>query len=188
MSPILGYFFDLHQFYIMLIVPLKKIPSLLTHTISASPYNLLVSDFAGYLQASELSRVLFYSYDASPSMSPPSEIFSSHLFTYRSPGSWSLPPSVLLQQLTWPLPWCSFSQLIYLPVLGLHFYEMTFSSCSERGCSLALVHGLLTALASLVAEHELQGAWAQLPHSMWDLPGSGMEPVSPSLAGEFLTI
>ena len=31
------------------------------------------------------------------------------------------------------------------------------------------------------------GAWAQLLHGMWDLPGAGLEPVSPSLADRFLT-
>ena len=31
------------------------------------------------------------------------------------------------------------------------------------------------------------GTWAQLLHSMWDLPGPGLEPVSPALAGGFLT-
>ena len=31
------------------------------------------------------------------------------------------------------------------------------------------------------------GAWAELLRSMWDLPGPGLEPVSPALAGRFLT-
>ena len=31
------------------------------------------------------------------------------------------------------------------------------------------------------------GAWAQLLHGMWDLPGPELEPVSPALAGGFLT-
>ena len=31
------------------------------------------------------------------------------------------------------------------------------------------------------------GARAQLPHGMWDLPGPGMEPMSPVSAGRFLT-
>ena len=31
------------------------------------------------------------------------------------------------------------------------------------------------------------GAWAQLPHGMWDLPGPGMESMSPASAGRFLT-
>ena len=31
------------------------------------------------------------------------------------------------------------------------------------------------------------GAWASLLRGMWDLPGPGLEPVSPALAGRFLT-
>ena len=31
------------------------------------------------------------------------------------------------------------------------------------------------------------GAWAYLLRGMWDLPGPGLEPVSPALAGVFLT-
>ena len=47
-----------------------------------------------------------------------------------------------------------------------------FSSCGSR----ALEHRLSSC-----------GAWAQLLHGMWDLPGPGLEPVSPALAGGFLT-
>ena len=38
-------------------------------------------------------------------------------------------------------------------------------------------------------EHRLSsgGAQAQLPHSMWDAPGSGTEPVFPALAGGLFT-
>ena len=59
-----------------------------------------------------------------------------------------------------------------------------------------MVCGLLIAVASLVAdgaqalEHtgfSSCGAWAQLPHSMWDLPRSGVEPMSSALAGGFFT-
>ena len=31
------------------------------------------------------------------------------------------------------------------------------------------------------------GTRAQLLHGMWDLPGPGIEPMSPALAGRFLT-
>ena len=31
------------------------------------------------------------------------------------------------------------------------------------------------------------GAWPQLPCSVWDVPGSGMEPMSPALPGGFFT-
>ena len=34
---------------------------------------------------------------------------------------------------------------------------------------------------SLVAEHKLEGAQAPLPCGLWDLPGPGIEPVSPAL-------
>ena len=49
--------------------------------------------------------------------------------------------------------------------------------------------GLLTGVASLVAEHRLSscGTWAWLPHSMWHLLGAGIEPMSPPLTGELLT-
>ena len=65
-----------------------------------------------------------------------------------------------------------------------------------------MVRGLLIGVASLVAERGIWSPWASimavrglrscgpqasLPLSMWNLPRSGIEPVSPSLAGEFLT-
>ena len=43
--------------------------------------------------------------------------------------------------------------------------------------------------ASVVAACKLSscGAWAFLPQSMWNLPGPEIEPMSPALAGGFLT-
>ena len=98
---------------------------------------------------------------------------------------------------------------LFLAVLGLCCFMRAFSSCSERGLLFLVVRGLLIAVASLVAEHGLQarglqqlwlagsvvvarglsscGSRAQLLHDMWDLPGPGLEPVSPALAGGFLT-
>ena len=75
------------------------------------------------------------------------------------------------------------------------------SSCSKRGCSLVVVHGLLTAVDSLL-EHGLQAQGlqqlqsigsivvetAQMLRDMWDLPGSGIEPTSPALAGGLFTM
>ena len=83
------------------------------------------------------------------------------------------------------------------------------SGCGEQELLFVAVLGLLTAVASLVVEHGLQahglqwlqhvdsevtarglsshGAWAQLLHSTWDLPGPGIEPTSPAFAGRFLT-
>ena len=81
-----------------------------------------------------------------------------------------------------------------MAVLGLRFCARAFSSCGERGPLFIAVRGPLTIAASLVAEHRLQtrrfsscGSRAQLLHGMWDLPRPGLEPVSPALAGGFLT-
>ena len=71
-----------------------------------------------------------------------------------------------------------------------------FSSCREWGYSVVVVGGLLTAVASLwstgfsscasgAPEHRLNscGAQAYLLHGTWHLPGSGIKPLSLSLAG-----
>ena len=91
---------------------------------------------------------------------------------------------------------------LFLAVLGLRCYAWAFSSCGEWGLLFVAVHGLLIGVASLVAERGLQGArssvvvarrlsscgsWAQLLHGMWDFPGPGLESMSPTLAGGFLT-
>ena len=79
-------------------------------------------------------------------------------------------------------------------MLGLRFCARAFSSCGERGPLFIVVCRPLTVAASPVAEHRFQthrlsscGSQAQLLHGMWDLPGPGHEPVSPALAGGFLT-
>ena len=47
----------------------------------------------------------------------------------------------------------------------------------------------LWCVAPLVeCELSMCGVRAQLPRSMWNLPGPGTEPMSPPLAGEFLSI
>ena len=81
-----------------------------------------------------------------------------------------------------------------MAVLGPHFCARAFSSCGKRGPLFIVVRGPLIIAASLVAEHRLQtcrlgscGARAQLLRGMWDLPRPGLEPVSPALAGRFLT-
>ena len=81
-----------------------------------------------------------------------------------------------------------------MAVLGLRFCARAFSSCGEWGPLFIAVHGPLTIATSLVAEHRLQtrrlsscGSRAQLLHGMWDLPRSGLEPMSPALAGGFST-
>ena len=75
-------------------------------------------------------------------------------------------------------------------MLGLRFCARAFSSCGKRGPLFIAVHGPLTIVASLVAEHRLQtrrlsncGSRAQSLRGMWDPPRPGLEPVSPALAG-----
>ena len=48
-----------------------------------------------------------------------------------------------------------FYLLIFLAVLCLRCCARAFSSCGEQGLFFVAVHGLLTAVASLVAEHGL---------------------------------
>ena len=81
-----------------------------------------------------------------------------------------------------------------MAVLCLRFCARVFSSCGKRGPLFIAMHGPLTIVASLVAEHGLQmrrlsncGSRAQLLRGMWDLPRPGLEPVSPALAGRFST-
>ena len=50
-----------------------------------------------------------------------------------------------------------------------------------------MVRRLLVAVASLVAEHRLQGAPPSVVVAMWGLPRAGIEPVSSALTGRFLT-
>ena len=81
-----------------------------------------------------------------------------------------------------------------MAVLGLRFCARALSSCGKRGPLFVAVLGPLIIAASPVAEHRLQTlrlsscvSRAQPPHGMWDLPRPGLEPVSPALAGRFLT-
>ena len=81
-----------------------------------------------------------------------------------------------------------------MAVLGLRFCARAFSSCGKRGALFIAVHGPLTIVASLVAEHRLQshrlsncGSRAPLLRGMWDLPRPGLEPTSPALAGRLST-
>ena len=83
---------------------------------------------------------------------------------------------------------------LFMAVLGFRFCARASSSCGKWGPLFIAVRGPLTIAASLVAEHRLQthrlsscGLWAQLLHSMWDLPRPGLEPVTPALAGRFST-
>ena len=67
-----------------------------------------------------------------------------------------------------------------------------FSCCGARAlaarASVVAARGL-SSCGSWALERRLSscGAQAQLLRDMWDLPGPGLEPVSPALAGGFLT-
>ena len=95
----------------------------------------------------------------------------------------------------------------FLAASGLHCCMRAFSSCCERGLLFVAVRGLLIVVAShcggfscckawalgvrasvvVVLRLSSYGSQAQLLHSMWDLPGRGLKPVSPALAGRLLT-
>ena len=67
-----------------------------------------------------------------------------------------------------------------------------FSCCGAWAlgtwASIVVAHGL-SSCGSQALEHRLSscGAWAYLLCGTWDLPGPGLEPVSPALAGGFST-
>ena len=88
----------------------------------------------------------------------------------------SLPTSNLIRT---DIPWKVFKNY-YLTNFG-QCWVVTVCVLEGRRCSLAVLRGLSTALASLL------GRWDQLLCGMWDLPGPGIGPVSPALASEFLT-
>ena len=76
--------------------------------------------------------------------------------------------------------WCTGFSLWWLLLLQ--------STGSRPVASVVVAHGLISCgLRAL--EHRLSscGAWAQLLCGMCDFPGPGIEPVSPALAGGFLT-
>ena len=82
---------------------------------------------------------------------------------------------------------------LFMAVLGLHCCKQAFSSCGEWGllssCSarrLLLWWNMGSRLmGSVVVAHRLQLRLSVVVHG--DLPRPGVEPVSPELAGGFLT-
>ena len=101
----------------------------------------------------------------------------------------------------------------FLAAQDLCCCAQAFSSCSKQGLRFVVLRGLLIVVASCCGARALGtrasvvvarrlsscglralecrlsscGARAQLLRSMWDLPRPGLEPVSPALAGGFLT-
>ena len=79
-----------------------------------------------------------------------------------------------------------FFVFLFLAVLGLRFCVRAFSSCGEWGPLFIAVRGPLT-VAVAMRRLSSCGSRAQLLRGMWDLPRPGLEPMSPALAGRFLT-
>ena len=68
----------------------------------------------------------------------------------------------------------------------------SFSCCGAQALGTrasVVVAGGLSSCGPRALERRVSscGAWAQLLRGLWDLPGPGHEPVSPALAGGFLT-
>ena len=84
--------------------------------------------------------------------------------------------------------------LIYFLLHWVFVAARAFSSWGERGLLFLAVAGsslqwllLLWLTGSRRAGFSSCGAQAYLLHGMWDLSGPGIEPMSPALAGGFLT-
>ena len=78
---------------------------------------------------------------------------------------------------------CSVSSLVLTGFLQLLWAGATLC------CSVRASHcGGFSCCRAWALEHRVNscGAWALLLHSTWDLPGPGIEPVSPTLTGGFL--
>ena len=77
--------------------------------------------------------------------------------------------------------WCTGFSLQWLLLLWS-------TGARHGGASTAVARGL-SSCGSQALESRLSscGAWALLLCGMWDLPGPGLEPVSPALAGGFST-
>ena len=83
---------------------------------------------------------------------------------------------------------------VFVAVCGLSLVAASggFSCCGAWAlgarASVVVLHGL-SSCGSRALERRLSscGAQAYLLRGMWDLPGPGLEPVSPALTGRFLT-
>ena len=83
----------------------------------------------------------------------------------------------------------------YVSALGLCCYTPAFSSFGEKGllarCCVGASHcGGVSCCGAQALWHRGFSScrgWAQLPCSMWNLPGPGIEAMSPAVAGRFLT-
>ena len=80
----------------------------------------------------------------------------------------------------------SLSLLYFLFVFLVYFmFGCTGFSWKDAGFSLCCLL-LLQSMSSRHMDFSRCAVWTQLLHSMWDLPGPGVELLFPKLAGEFL--
>ena len=118
-------------------------------------------------------------------------IFPGHSLQYSNSNSFLIPLCALHQHpLFWGVGVCCAGSLL----LCVGFFV---SSCFRAGlgfswfpcASLSLQWLLLLqSTGSRPAGFSRCGPWAQLLRDMWDIPIPGAEPMSPALAGRFLTI
>ena len=81
-----------------------------------------------------------------------------------------------------------------MTALGLHCCPQAFSSCSEQGLFFFMVLRFLIVMLCLLRDtcsrhvcSVVVVLWALLLHSTWNLPGPGIEPMSPALSGKLLS-
>ena len=83
---------------------------------------------------------------------------------------------------------------LFMVTLSLHCVMQTFSSCSNRGLLFVVVRGLFVVVASR-CEAQAPGAQTSVAvvhglgcsEALWNLSRLGIEPMSPALAGGFLS-
>ena len=87
-----------------------------------------------------------------------------------------------------PYLWLQFKIILRFFFLSLIYVFGCAGSSLLLGCSLVAACGLRS-FTSWALEHRLSSCDTQafLLHDMWDLPESGIEPMSPALAGGFFT-
>ena len=123
-----------------------------------------------------------------------------HSDLYSTSGSMSLTHSHLTYRQEGAFPFNNLNFVYFLTALGLHcstsFFSLRCVGAAPHlpcvGFSLwwlllwerALGRGGLSSCGHWALEHRLNSCtWACLFHGMWDLPESGIDPVSPQLAG-----
>ena len=87
-----------------------------------------------------------------------------------------------------------FLKVSFYKDLFIFIFWLWWIFIAVSGLSLVALCRFPFEVSCLVAEHELECrlssccTWALLLQNMWDLPRPGIKPISPALAGGFLTI